>query len=238
MNLAAILAFYLVSLGWLHSPQGAGGGSTPTQASPAAPAKTQNAPAQAKPSAKRRRKKTPASDCSNSPAPLNPAPLNSAASIPENSTNSPTTASDNTTSTTPSSNNVTPPDASPAGEVKTGSLTAVTTIGAAASPKPCPLPKKVVRNGGAAEPTIELKGGNGSPLASSEQSSTSDLSAATQENLKQMEGRQLNSSQQEMIAQVKQYVEQSKSAIAAGDLDLAHDFALKARLLSDDLVKP
>jgi hypothetical protein len=94
-----------------------------------------------------------------------------------------------------------------------------------------------VRNGGAAETTIELKGGSGAQQAS-DKSSTSELSAASEENLKQMEGRQLNSSQQEMISQVKQYMEQSKGALAAGDLDLAHNLALKARLLSDELVKP
>jgi hypothetical protein len=94
-----------------------------------------------------------------------------------------------------------------------------------------------VRNGGVSDLTIELKGGNGAQQAS-EQSSTSELSAATEESLKQMEGRQLNSSQQEMMAQVQQYMEQSKSAVAAGDLDLAHNLALKARLLSDELVKP
>jgi len=62
--------------------------------------------------------------------------------------------------------------------------------------------------------------------------------AATEENLKKIEGRQLNPSQQEMVNQIKQFREQSKTAAAAGDLDRAHNLAVKAHLLSDELVKP
>jgi hypothetical protein len=62
--------------------------------------------------------------------------------------------------------------------------------------------------------------------------------AATEGNLKKIEGRQLNPSQQEMVNQIKQFREQSKSAAAAGDLDRAHNLAMKAHLLSDELLKP
>jgi hypothetical protein len=62
--------------------------------------------------------------------------------------------------------------------------------------------------------------------------------AATEENLKKIEGRQLSPSQQEMVSQIKQFREQSKTAAAAGDLDRAHNLAMKAHLLSDELVKP
>ena len=62
--------------------------------------------------------------------------------------------------------------------------------------------------------------------------------AATDENLKKIEGRQLNPSQQEMVSQIKQFRKQSKTAAAAGDLDRAHNLALKAQLLSDELVEP
>lgn len=61
---------------------------------------------------------------------------------------------------------------------------------------------------------------------------------ATEENLKKIEGRQLNPSQWEMVTQIKQFREQSKTAAAAGDLDRAHNLALKAHLLSEELVKP
>jgi hypothetical protein len=70
------------------------------------------------------------------------------------------------------------------------------------------------------------------------QRSTEELTAATGENLKKVEGRQLNPNQQEMVNQIKQFMEQSKTAVAAGDLERGHNLALKAHLLSDELVKP
>jgi hypothetical protein len=53
-----------------------------------------------------------------------------------------------------------------------------------------------------------------------------------------MEGRELNSSQQEMVSQIKQFMEQSKAAVAAGDVERGHTLASKAHLLSDELIKP
>jgi hypothetical protein len=70
------------------------------------------------------------------------------------------------------------------------------------------------------------------------QSSTNQLTAATEENLKKIAGRQLSSSQQEMVTQIKQFMMQSKAAVAAGDPERGHNLALKAHLLSDELVKP
>jgi hypothetical protein len=70
------------------------------------------------------------------------------------------------------------------------------------------------------------------------QRSTGQLTAATEENLKKIAGRQLNPSQQEMMSQIKQFMEQSKTAVATGDLERGHNLALKAHLLSDELVKP
>jgi hypothetical protein len=102
---------------------------------------------------------------------------------------------------------------------------------------PCPPPKKVVRNGGSNEPAIQLIEGTTAEQAK-QQRSTDQLVSATDENLKKIEGRQLNSSQQDMVSQIKQFREQSKTAAAAGDLDRAHNLALKAHLLSDELVKP
>ena len=102
---------------------------------------------------------------------------------------------------------------------------------------PCPPPKKVVRNGGSEEPAVQLTGGTTAEQAL-HQRSTHQLMAATEENLKKIEGRQLNPSQQEMVNQIKQFREQSKTAAAAGDLDRAHNLAVKAHLLSDELVKP
>jgi hypothetical protein len=39
------------------------------------------------------------------------------------------------------------------------------------------------------------------------------------------------------VKQIQTYVEQARTAEAAGDLDRAHNLAVKAQLLSDDLVR-
>jgi hypothetical protein len=106
-----------------------------------------------------------------------------------------------------------------------------------ASPTPCPPPKKVVRNGGSNEPPVQFSNGTPADQAQHERS-TSQLTSATEENLKKIAGLQLNPSQQDMVTQIKQYIEQSKSAAADGDLDRAHNLAMKAHLLSEDLLKP
>jgi hypothetical protein len=103
---------------------------------------------------------------------------------------------------------------------------------------PCPPPKKVVRNGGSDEPTIQLTGGTTAEQALHERSSTDQLTAATEANLKKAAGLRLNPSQQEMVSQIKQFMEQSKTAVAAGDLERGRNLAMKAHLLSDELVKP
>jgi hypothetical protein len=102
---------------------------------------------------------------------------------------------------------------------------------------PCPPPKKIVRNGGSDEPAIQLTGGASGEQAV-HQRPTEQLTAATEGNLKALAGRSLTSSQQDTVSQIKQFMEQSKTAAAAGDLDLAHSLALKAHLLSDELVNP
>ena len=106
-----------------------------------------------------------------------------------------------------------------------------------ASATPCPPPKKVVRNGGSDEPPVQLTGGTTAEQAL-HRSSTEQLRLATEENLKKIEGRQLSASQQDMKNQITQFMQESKTAAAAGDLDRAHNLALKAHLLSDELVKP
>jgi hypothetical protein len=102
---------------------------------------------------------------------------------------------------------------------------------------PCPPPKKVVRHGGSNEPAVKVTGGTTAEQASN-QRSTEQLKLATEENLKKIEGHQLTPSQQEMVSQIKQFMEQSKTAAAAGDLDRAHSLATKAHLLSEELVQP
>jgi hypothetical protein len=254
MNLAVIVGFCLIGLGslssawsspnvhgfaalrWverpravtasaLQSPQNQGSttpsqpqaataqGSGAAQPAPAPTGQKPNSPTQAKPSASphRHHKKTVPSNCSNAPTPLNTTVGNPA----------------DATGTAPTD----------AGSANAGSTSAGSTSAGPAPLKPCPPPKKVVRNGGSEEPTVHLTGGT-TAEQSANQRSTDQLTAATQENLKKMEGRQLSPSQLEMVSQIKQFMAQSKTAVAAGDLERGHDLALKAHLLSDELVKP
>ena len=62
--------------------------------------------------------------------------------------------------------------------------------------------------------------------------------AATDENLKKLAGRQLTAAQLDMVNQVKQFMDQSKAAVAAGNAERGHNLAQKAHLLSEELVKP
>ena len=148
--------------------------------------------------------------------------MNTAAGNPADSTNSTGAGSNHTESSNAANSD--PATAVPANP------------GVATLP-PCPPPKKVVRNGGSDEPSIQLVGG---PPAeqSLHQRSTDQLTAATEENLKKAAGHQLSPSQQEMVSQIKQFMDQSKTALAAGDAERGHNLALKAHLLSDELVKP
>jgi hypothetical protein len=256
MTLAAILAVYFLGLGWAPpsvrgfavpraerqpsavtasnsaTPQNQGSApsqpqapqsqsSTPTQPLPSPAGQTPNSSGQAKPSPKRARhhKKTIPSNCSNSPTALDPGVAN-----PPDITN-------------PTDAGLTNGDSTNVGSTNVGSTNAGSANAGAAGLKPCSPPKKVVRNGGSNEPTVQLRGGTTGEQAV-HQRSTGQLTAATEENLKKIAGRQLNPSQQEMMSQIKQFMKQSKTAVATGDLERGHNLALKAHLLSDELVKP
>jgi hypothetical protein len=243
MGLAAILGIYLLTAGWsppairglvpptagqspavrssdsstqgqgasASQPQGAPSqGSEPTQPLPSPSGQTPNPPAQAEPSPPRprHRKKTP-SNCSSAPA-----ALNTAVAKPADAANSTDSVATNTGSNNPGSKNADP-----------------------SALKPCPPPKKVIRDGGSSEPKVQLTGGTTAQRAS-DKSSTEQLKVATEENLKKAEGRELSPTQREMVSQIKEFLGQSKAAVAAGDLERGHNLALKANLLSDELVKP
>ena len=97
--------------------------------------------------------------------------------------------------------------------------------------------KKVVRNGGTADPAVQLAPGVSNEQASRQRQSTTQLLSATDTNLKQISLDRLSPSQQASVSQIRKYMEQAKAAEAAGDLQRAQNLASKARLLSDDLVK-
>lgn len=74
--------------------------------------------------------------------------------------------------------------------------------------------------------------------AARQRNTANQLLGATQENLKKISGRQLTPNQQDMVNQIKQFMEQSRSAVSAGDLERARTLAWKAQLLSEELVQP
>jgi hypothetical protein len=102
--------------------------------------------------------------------------------------------------------------------------------------QPCPPKKTVVRNGGTDESSVQLTGSD--PAKQASQGTAAQLLEATQENLNKLAGRQLNADQQQILSQIHEFMEQSKQADAAGDLERGQNLASKARLLSDELVKP
>jgi hypothetical protein len=190
-----------------------------------APNPPANSPAQAKPTpARPRRKKTIPPNCSNAPTSLNTAVGNPAG--PANSTGA--------GSATPG---LATPGSATTGSTTTGSSDPDAKNANAGALKPCPPPKKVVRNGGSTEPKVQLTGGTAAEQAS-DKSSTDQLRAATEENLKKAAELQLNSSQREMVNQIREFMAQSKAAVATGDLEGGHNLAVKAHLLSVELVKP
>jgi hypothetical protein len=97
--------------------------------------------------------------------------------------------------------------------------------------------KKVVRNGGTADPAVQLAPGVSNEQASRQRQSTSQLLATTDTNLKQLAARQLSTTQQDSVSQIRKYMEQAKAAEDAGDVQRAQNLASKALMLSDDLVK-
>jgi hypothetical protein len=126
-----------------------------------------------------------------------------------------------------------PPSTAPGGAG--GSPQTPATPGA---PTNCPPSKIIVRQGGTSEPSIQLAGGAGGDQADHQRDTANKMLEATQENLKKIAGRQLSRDQQDMVTQVHQFMDQSKSAVAAGDLERARTLAWKAQLLSEELVSP
>jgi len=76
-----------------------------------------------------------------------------------------------------------------------------------------------------------------SPQQASHQiESTDQLLATSDANLKKISGRQLSANQQDTVKQIKSYMEQAKTAANGGDVQRAYNLAVKANLLSAELV--
>lgn len=98
-------------------------------------------------------------------------------------------------------------------------------------------PKKiVVRQGGTSDPNVLLTPG-GTARGNSTPQMTAELLSATDANLKEAASKPMTATQEETVNQIKLFMEQADAAVKAGDLDRGHNLAIKAHLLSDDLVK-
>jgi hypothetical protein len=101
----------------------------------------------------------------------------------------------------------------------------------------CPPSKTVVQNGGTSEPSMQITDAAGAAQAQ-QRSTTDQLLGSTEDNLKKLAGQQLTPTQQDTVSQIRQYMQQSKEAVTAGDTERGRMLAQKAQLLSDELVKP
>jgi hypothetical protein len=122
-----------------------------------------------------------------------------------------------------------------AGSSPSTSAEQATTAGSAATN--CPPSKVIVQQGGTSDSSIQLAGG-AAGTKSPQRDTANQMLAATEANLKKISEQQLNSNQQDMVTQIRQFMQQSKAAVADGDLERARTLAWKAQLLSDELVKP
>lgn len=98
-------------------------------------------------------------------------------------------------------------------------------------------PKKIiVRQGSTSDPAVVLTPGETARGSYSPQM-TAELLSATDANLKEATSKPLTATQEETVSQIKVFMEQANEAVKAGDLDRGHNLAIKAHLLSDDLVR-
>jgi hypothetical protein len=96
--------------------------------------------------------------------------------------------------------------------------------------------KTVVRNGGTEDPKVDLSPRRNQEQASQQTENTKQLLAASDANLNKISSRPLSASQQDTVKQTKSYMDQAKKALDDGDLQRAYNLALKANLLSAELV--
>jgi hypothetical protein len=99
-------------------------------------------------------------------------------------------------------------------------------------------PIVVVRNGGTTDSQGQLSSPATDQQTTERMKSTTSLLSATTTNLQKISGKQLNANQQDMVMQIRNYMRQSKVVAANGDVQGANNLAVKAHLLSEELVKP
>ena len=96
--------------------------------------------------------------------------------------------------------------------------------------------KTVVPEGGTQPPTPQLSPGTPPGTAVNQKFNTAQLLESTDSNLKSI-SRQLNADEQAMVQHIRSYMQQARDATKEGDTERAYNLALKAHLLSGELVK-
>jgi len=99
-----------------------------------------------------------------------------------------------------------------------------------------PPPRVVIQEGGAQPGNSQISTAMPHDQASDHQRTTQQLLDATDSNLRGL-NRALNTDERSMVEQIRVYMQQARDAVKEGDLIRAHNLALKAHLLSDELAK-
>lgn len=100
--------------------------------------------------------------------------------------------------------------------------------------KNIPPPRVVIQEGGTNGAPAQMS--SGQKQEAYNQSTTEQLLDGTAANLRNIKP-QLSAEEQSMLSHIRDFVTQSQQATKDGDAVRAHTLALKARLLSDELVK-
>jgi len=95
---------------------------------------------------------------------------------------------------------------------------------------------RIVRHGSAPEPALKFAPTLSEAQVAKQRQHTTELLAASDANLKNTAGKQLNPAQQDTVSKVRNYMQQATAADKSGDLQRAQALASKAKQLSDDLV--
>ena len=96
--------------------------------------------------------------------------------------------------------------------------------------------KTVVPEGGAKEPPEQIAAGLAPEERARERREAEQWLSATDGDLKILADRHLSPPRQESLKQVKYYLADARVALKEGDFRRAHTLALKAHLLTDDMV--
>ena len=97
--------------------------------------------------------------------------------------------------------------------------------------------KTVVPEGGAKEPPEQIAPGLAPEEREHERREAEQWLSATDGDLKILADRHLSPPRQDSVKQVRFYLADARSALKEGDFKRAHTLALKAHLLTDDMVK-